>query len=94
MISQVVALIKEHGQLAEDVLNNTEDLEKTEKMIEELYTGTYKNEVAFMKDFMKHEIPEHVIMYVNYEKMAEDYFLNSFSSIPSTKGGIHVFYRQ
>lgn len=83
-VADIAAFIREHQELGVAVLNYTGgDLEQSQVMIDEQYHGLYATEKDFTESFFEemHEIPAYLIYYIDYEKMAKDWFLSDFMSL-------------
>ena|SRR3990167_3094478 len=86
-LETIVALadfIVEHDELGVAVLAHVNgDIEDANRLLDECYHGEYESEVHFAESFAEETmtIPEHLSYYVDYEKMARDWFINDFFSI-------------
>ena len=87
-IKSIVAyaeFIKEHGQVGLAVLEHfNNDIEDATDALENYFHGEHDSEEDFVISFTVEtgmEIPKHLEYYIDYEKMARDYFINDFYSI-------------
>ncbi len=93
-ISESALFIQKYGKLGADVLNRIDDVLKAEELIDNHYQGTYKDRVDFIKNWitdLNGEIPN-IAPYIDYERMATDYFISDFFSIEAQNGEHHVFF--
>jgi len=85
--------ISEHGELGAEVLAHfSNDFDDAKTCLEDNYHGAYKSEEDFVIELTEQtiEIPKHLEYYIDYEKMARNYFINDFFSIEAN-GMTHVF---
>lgn len=69
------------------------DIDQATTMMEDCYHGAYDSESEFVEDFLEQtgtEIPENLRFYIDYEKMAKDWFISDFFSLRAD-GEVHVF---
>lgn len=95
-ISTIAAFVVEHGELGAEVLAYFgDDLDDAQTLLEQCYLGEYDNEADFVEQFLKDtgtEIPKSLVYYIDYEKMAYDWFINDFISFEVNRK-FHVFSR-
>lgn len=92
-IASIAEFIAEHDELGAAVLAHVDgDIEQAQSLLEDCYHGEYDSEedfaAALTEDTMT--IPEYLVHYIDYEKMARDLFLGDFFSI-EIKHKTHVF---
>lgn len=102
LISDMAAFVIEHGKLGAEVYNWVDDgneckyeyLREAKRLIEKDYYGSYYNEAEFVSSYIDEicTLPFNVDIYINYERMASDWFINSFFSI-KIENKVHVFSR-
>jgi len=87
-----------HGKLGAAVINYCRgDIEDATTLMKDCYHGAYDNEADFVQDFLEQTgetmtIPEKLRSYIDYEKMARDWFRSDFFSLDVD--GVHVFSKQ
>lgn len=92
-VAQLAKFVLEHGDVGVGLLEyNGMNIEEAERMLEECYYGEHESEADFVSDFMEETqpVPEHLQFYIDYERMARDWFVNDFLSI-NAGGKVHVF---
>lgn len=92
---EITLFIQEHGALGEAILDYFDgDLEYVQEAIEDQYCGEYDSEEDFVESFTEetNPVPQYLSYYIDYEKMARDYFINDFFSI-EVDYKVHVFFR-
>ncbi len=86
--------IKEHGDIGEAVLEHyNNDLDDAIEALENNFHGEHDDQESFVMQWTEEtgmEIPNHLQYYIDYEKMARDYFINDFFDI-DFNGNILVF---
>lgn len=93
--SDFAFFIKEHDDLGIAVLEHfCGNLDEAKKALEEHYMGEYDSEADFVESFIEETdpVPERLAFYIDYEKMAYDFFINDFFSI-KVDYKVHVFFR-
>lgn len=88
------AFITEHGEdLGSAVLSYFNDLEYAKKLFEEAYCGVYDSEADFVEQMAQdvYTIPEELEYYIDYERMARDWFINDYFSVDLGYQSVHVF---
>ena len=77
--------LAEHGEeLGSALLNNIRgDLDDARRYLEDAYHGEYDSEVKFTEKMAPElmEIPTHLEFYIDYERMARDWFINDYFSV-------------
>ncbi|MCE3237839.1 MAG: hypothetical protein K0R24_820 [Gammaproteobacteria bacterium] len=92
-VSEIAALIVEHGESGAGVLRYMGgDIGNAKQLLEECYMGEFDTEIDFVQSLAEEtmNIPDYLAYYIDYEKMACDWFINDFFSI-EVNGKIHVF---
>ena len=92
-IAALAEFVAEHDELGAGVLAHAdEDIEYAQRLLDECYHGEYDSEEDFAESFAQDtmSIPEHLAYYIDYEKMARDWFINDFFSI-EINHKTHVF---
>lgn len=94
-VTEIAHFIHEQGELGVALLKYFGlDLPYVKEAIEEHYLGEYDSEADFVESFTEdtNPVPEHLSFYIDYEKMARDYFINDFFSV-EVDYKAHVFFR-
>jgi antirestriction protein len=92
-VSEIAAFIVAHGELGAGALRYMGgDRENAQQLLEECYRGEFDTEVDFVQSLAEEtmNIPDDLAYYIDYEKMARDWFINDFFSI-EVNGKTHVF---
>ena len=88
--------IDEHGKLGAGVLSHFgDDLEDAEKALEDHYYGEFESVADYAQDLTEQtsEIPQHLIYYIDYEKMGRDMELSGdIYTIELGYQKIHIFW--
>lgn len=86
--------IKEHGEFGIALLEHfNNDIDEATEALEDNYHGEYDDQESFVIQLTEDtggEIPKHLQFYIDYEKMARDYFMSDFYDI-EVNNSIHVF---
>jgi len=74
------------------------DIEDAATLIKDCYHGAYDSKADFVQDFLEQTgetmtIPENFSSYIDYQKMARDWFMTDFFSL-DVDGQVHVFSNQ
>jgi antirestriction protein len=83
-VSALANFVIEHDEVGAAVLAHVNgDIDEANRLLEECYHGEYDSEEDFTESFAEETmvIPEHLSYYIDYEKMARDWFINDFFSI-------------
>lgn len=94
-VAEMSAMIGEHGE-AWAKFAEYEGIEyATLERFEEAYAGEWDSEEDFAEDLASEtmEIPQHLSMYIDYEKLARDLFINDYYSAESENCKVYVFRR-
>ncbi len=94
-VAELAALIEEHGE-AWCAYAGYVGLEyATSEEFKEAYQGKWKSEEEFAEYIAEEtmNIPEHLQYYIDYEKMARDFFINDYFSVEGSDYQVHVFRR-
>jgi len=97
-VERVVALaefINEHGDLGAEVLAYYGgDIEDAQDALENYYHGAHESELDsatnLFDDCYAHEVPDHLLGYIDYEKFARDLFISDYFTM-EVNGETHVF---
>lgn len=92
-VAEIARFIVEHGKLGAAVLGYTGcDIAEGKKLLEECYHGVYDSEADFVREFLADvdPIPERLEFYIDYERMARDWFISDFFSL-NVGRQVHVF---
>jgi antirestriction protein len=92
-VAALAEFIVEHDELGAAVLGHVnEDIDEARKLLEECYHGEYDSEEDFAASLTEETmtIPEYFAYYIDYEKMARDWFINDYFSI-EINHKTHVF---
>jgi len=83
-VAALAEFVVEHGELGAAVLAHVNgDIEEAQRILEECYHGEYDSEEDFAASFAEDimSIPAHLEYYIDYEKMARDWFISDFFSL-------------
>jgi len=83
----------EHGELGAAILEYVGgDIDDARRMLDECYQGEYKSEEDFTVSLAEEimTIPDHLVHYIDYERMTRDWFINDYFSIEINHKA-HVF---
>lgn len=92
-VAALAGFVVEHDEFGAAVLNHTNgDIEEAQRLLDECYHGEYDSEEDFAISFAEEmmTIPEHLAYYIDYEKMARDWFISDFFSV-EINHKTHVF---
>ncbi len=93
-ISAWAKFIVAHGKIGAKLISYCDgDIDQAVTVMEDGYHGAYSSESDFVEDFLEQTgttIPENLHFYINYEKMARDWFISDFFSL-CVGGEVHVF---
>ena len=98
-IKTVAALgefISEHGEHGAELISHYGDLEEARTALSERYAGPFYS----LKDFARfitedtNEVPQHLMFYIDYEKMARDLEISDVIAIELEHDEVHVFWQR
>lgn len=93
-ISAWAKFIVEHGKIgAELIVYCDGNIDQAITMMEDCYHGAYNSEADFVEEYLDQTgttIPGILCFYIDYEKMAKDWFISDFFSL-DVNGEVHVF---
>lgn len=95
-VSELANLIQEHGAAYVAYMNDVGAEYATEDQFTEDYCGEWSSEEAFTEETFRESgntIPAELEFYVDWEKMAHDWFINDYSSARAANGNVFVFRR-
>ncbi len=90
----VALFIEEHGGLGAELLDYYSDLEEAQNAIDERYHGAYESLEDYARQFTEDTstIPEHLVFYIDYERMARDWEMSGdIISFELNHGEVHIF---
>lgn len=93
MVSALAAFVVENGELGGALLNHYgNDLEAATEALEDYYHGEHESEKDFAEQLTNDidNVPSHLAFYIDYERMADDLFINDYFSL-EVGGSVHVF---
>jgi antirestriction protein len=95
-ISELAQIIEEHGAPYVAYANNVGIEYATVEGFEDAYRGEHDSELDFATEFFDEcmDVPEHLANYIDYEKYANDLFMDGYYSVAvNGKGGrcVYVF---
>lgn len=92
----VAVFIEEHGEIGGELLSHFGDsIEDATKAIEEHYAGEYKSLADYAEELTEQtgDIPEHLVFYIDYERMGRDMELGGdVYTIETGFEEVHVFW--
>lgn len=84
-VSAIAKFISEHGEVGMAVLAylGCDDLENAEEMMTDHHQGLYASEESFAREWLAemHTIPEYLEDYIDYKRVAHDWFTGDFLSL-------------
>ena len=93
---EVACFLEEHGEIAGDLLSHFGDcIEDAQKAIEENYCGCYASLADYAEELTEEttQIPEHLALYIDYEKMGRDMELGGdVFTIETGYQEVHIFW--
>ncbi|WP_417535112.1 antirestriction protein ArdA [Methylophaga sp.] len=93
---EVACFIEEHGEIAGDLLSHFGDsIDDAQKAIEENYCGCYASLADYAEELTAEttQIPEHLVFYIDYEKMGRDMELGGdVFTIETGYQEVHIFW--
>ena len=92
-ICEMAEFIEEHGELGSELLVYTgSDIDDAKRFMNDCYHGIYSNPADFAENLTEEtgKVPVNLAFYIDYEKMANDLFINDFFFL-DVSGKIHVF---
>lgn len=92
-VAAMATFINQHGSLGAEVLAHVhENIDEAESLMEDSYYGEYESEEDFVRSLHEDigDIPENLEYYIDYERMARDYFISDYFSM-EVGNKIHVF---
>ncbi len=94
-VVELAGLIKQYGEAWAAYTNYVGLDYASRDGFEEAYRGVWDSEEDFAMDLALDtlDIPEHLRNYIDYEKYANDLFVNDYFSMPGENYKIYVFYR-
>lgn len=94
-VFEAATFIEAHGKLGAEVLDYSGgEIEQANKMMEEQYHGCYASVADYAQELTEatSEIPSHLEMYIDYEKMGRDFeYSGDIFSIETAHDEVHVF---
>lgn len=94
--NQKALFIEQHGTLGAEILNHwCDDIEDAEKALEDGYSGEYESLADYAQQLTEDttEIPQHLELYIDYEKMGHDMELSGdIYTIETAHDEVHVFW--
>jgi antirestriction protein len=95
-LHEVACFIEEHGEIAGELLSQFGDnIEDAQKAIEENYSGCYASLADYAEELTEDtaQIPEHLVYYIDYEKMGRDMELSGdIFTIETGYHEVHIFW--
>ncbi|MDM8010164.1 MAG: antirestriction protein ArdA [Parasphingorhabdus sp.] len=93
-VSNKAAFIEQHGALGGKLIEYYGDLEDAQKAIDEQYAGEYESLSDFAQELTEQAtvIPDNLVYYIDYERMARDLEINDVLAIETRHDQVHVFW--
>ncbi len=92
---ELVELLGEHGPAYAAYASMVGEDYATGQGFEDAYRGEWESERAYAEDLFDgcylSEVPENVQPYIDYDKWAQDVFIDGCYSAPNPAGGVFVF---
>ena len=92
-VTKIAEFVLEYGELGAKLYNFIrEDIDEATRLIKENYHGAYESEAEFVRYYTEeiNPIPTYLEFYIDYEKMARDWFICDFFSV-EVRSEMHVF---
>ena len=92
---EYAVFVQDHGELGAKLLDHVGDLENTQAVLSDGYAGCYDTLAVFAEEFTDGmtEIPECLVYYIDYERMANDMEMNGeVFTIETAHDEVHVFW--
>lgn len=93
---EVACFIEEHGEIAGELLSHFGDIiDDAQKAIEDNYCGCYASLADYAEELTEEttQIPEHLALYIDYEKMERDMELGGdVFTIETGYQEVHIFW--
>ncbi|MEZ4711637.1 MAG: antirestriction protein ArdA [Caldilineaceae bacterium] len=89
--------IKEHGKLGAELLTYTGNIDHAEAMMSDGYAGCYESLADFAQELTEGttDIPENLVYYIDYERMARDMELSGdIFTITTAYNEVHILWNQ
>jgi antirestriction protein len=93
----IACFIKEHGEIAVELVSRFSTLDKARTALEENYSGCYESLSDYAQEITEEtsEIPNHLEFYIDYEKMGRDMERrDDIFTIETGYHEVHVFWRR
>ncbi len=94
-VARFAQLIEKHGEAYAAYAGFIGEDYATEEHFQEDYQGEWDSEEKFAEDLAEEtmNIPEHLQFYIDYEKLANDLFINDYFSAKASNCNVFVFRR-
>lgn len=92
---EVACFIEEHGEIGAELLGYYSDIEDARKAIEESYCGCHTSVADYAQELTEdtRNIPSHLEMYIDYERMGRDMELGGdIFTIETGYQEVHIFW--
>lgn len=92
---EIACFIEEHGELGAELLGYYSDIEDARKAIEESYCGCHTSVADYAQELTEDtgNIPSHLEMYIDYERMGRDMELGGdIFTIETGYQEVHIFW--
>lgn len=93
-VAELAALLEEHGPAYAAYANHVGHEYASSSGFQDAYCGEWDSEEAYAENYADEcmEIPEHLENYIDYEKMARDFFCGDLYSVDAGGGNVYVFH--
>jgi len=94
-VSELACFISEHGELAAELLGHFSDIDEAKKAMDENYAGCHESVADFAQEMTEDtaQVPEHLVFYIDYEKMGRDMELGGdIFTIETAYREVHIFW--
>lgn len=94
-VHEVASFIEEHGDLGAELLSYYGDVDEARKAIEESYCGCHTSVADYAQELTEDtgDIPKHLEMYIDYERMGRDMELSGdIFTIEMGYQEVHIFW--
>lgn len=94
-VHEVACFVEEHEELGAELLNHFSDVDEARRAIEEDYCGCHSSVADYAQELTEEtgDIPKHLEMYIDYERMGRDMELSGdIFTIELGYREVHIFW--
>lgn len=93
-VHEIACFIEEYPDFGGDLINHFSDLDEAREAVEEDYYGCYSSLADYAQEFTEQtsEIPQHLEIYIDYERMGRDWEMSGdIFTIETAHDEVHIF---